>query len=65
MRDVLADQALIVITPQDYMQDARNRFERYPNIDQIVVVELLNPVGILTRDDLLRWMYEEELMKSD
>jgi CBS domain-containing protein len=61
VRDVIGDQTLIAVTPQDFMIDARNKFERYANIDQIIVLDLLKPVGVLSKDDVIRWMYQEEL----
>ena len=60
VRDIVGDQTLIAVMPQDFMQDARSKFERYANIDQLIVLELLTPVGILTKHDVIRWMYEEE-----
>ena len=60
VRDLIEDQALIALRPQDYMADAHSRFERYSNIDQLVVLDVLKPVGVLTKDDVVRWMYEEE-----
>jgi CBS domain-containing protein len=60
VRDLIEGQALVYVRPRDYMADALSRFERYPNIDQIVVVDALEPAGILTKDDVLRWIYEEE-----
>jgi len=60
VRDIVGDQTLIAVMPQDFMQDARSKFERSANIDQLIVLELLTPVGILTKHDVIRWMYEEE-----
>ena len=60
VRDIIGDQTLIAVMPQDFMLDARSKFERYANIDQIIVLELLTPVGVLTKHDVIRWMYEEE-----
>jgi CBS domain-containing protein len=60
VRDLIEGQALVFLRPRDYMADALSRFERYPNIDQIVVVDALEPAGVLTKDDVLRWIYEEE-----
>jgi CBS domain-containing protein len=60
VRDIVGDQTLIAMMPQDFMQDARSKFERYANIDQLIVLELLTPIGILTKHDVIRWMYEEE-----
>ena len=62
VRDVIGDQLLIALSPQDFIQDALGRFERNPHIDQIVVVDLLQPVGILSRSDVINWMYEEEFL---
>lgn len=60
VRDVIGEQTLVAVTLQDYMQDACRKFELSPNIDQLIVLELLNPVGVLTKDDIIRWMYKQE-----
>ncbi|MCA0455459.1 MAG: CBS domain-containing protein [Chloroflexi bacterium] len=60
VRDVVGNQTLIAVMRQDYMEDARSKFEHAPHVDQLVVLELLTPVGVLTKDDMLRWIYEQE-----
>jgi len=60
VRDIVGDQMLIAMMPQDFMTDAHRKFERYANIDQLIVLDLLTPVGVLTKHDVIRWMYEEE-----
>ena len=64
VRDLIEGQALVYVRSRDYMADALSRFERYPNIDQIVVVDAIEPAGVLTKDDVIRWMYEEEFANS-
>jgi CBS domain-containing protein len=64
VRDLVDDQTLIAVTPQDYMQDARSKFERNSHIDQLVVLEVLKPVGVLTKDHIIYWMYQEEFANS-
>ncbi|MBA3867956.1 MAG: CBS domain-containing protein [Anaerolineae bacterium] len=64
VRDIIGDQTMIAVGPQDYMLDARSKFERNSTIDQLIVLELVKPVGVLTKDDVIRWMYEEEFTNS-
>ncbi len=60
VRDVIGEQTLVAVTFQDFMQDACRKFELSPDIDQVVVLDLLNPVGVLTKEDIIRWMYKQE-----
>lgn len=61
VRDIVEDQNLIVVSPQDYIQDAARKLEDARGIDQLVVVELLNPVGLLSQNELIRWVFDEEV----
>lgn len=59
VRDLITSRFLIAIGSEDFMEDAVVRLNQF-NIHQLAVVDILKPVGILTQEDVIRWMWEEQ-----
>lgn len=58
--NIISNVPIITMSPNDFMEDVAELVNTYHNIDQVVIEERGQPLGVIRKLDILRWMHDQK-----